>query len=93
MLDTVGNFVRMAIISTFDNLFVVPFQSSSLGNSVGKKLRFDKFRKPKYVVSMAQLEDFKIVAAPPNDLVLHPHHQTDVQKLTEEIDNLASKLH
>jgi hypothetical protein len=77
----VGNFVRMAIMSTFDNLFVIPFQSSSIGNAIGKQLRFEKFRKPKYVVSVKQLEEFKIVPPPQNDLVLHPLHVSDVQQM------------
>lgn len=51
MLDTVGNFVRMSIISTFDNLFVIPFGESNIGKYIGHTMSVNRYRKSKIIVS------------------------------------------
>lgn len=55
VLDVVNNFIKMKIISQFDDFFVDPYKMTSMAKFVGINIPVDRFRKAKIYINQSEI--------------------------------------
>lgn len=88
VLDLINQFIKLKILSMFDDFFAEPFKQSSMKGFMGIRINVKKYRKCKIIISKEEIEE--IIA------VKKPREKTKAAlisgKMGEGIKNLALKV-
>jgi len=90
-----NNFIKMKILSSFDDFFVEPYKHSSMARFIGVSIPIDRFRKDKIFITKAEIMSLELQDEEPKKVEEKPKAPTQeekVAKLGDQVEKLVKSM-